>query len=264
MVVVPSHGFRHTLSELLPRLPKGGEPPFLISATKGIETETLARMSEVTAQEANAAGREVRFAVLTGPTFAVELAAGMPTAAVIAATDGEWAETLQRKLSSGKLRLYSATDVTGVEIGGASKNVIAIAAGVVAGLGLGHNTQAALLTRGLHEITRLVLVCGGRPRTMAGLAGMGDLVLTCTGGPSRNRRLGLALAAGSTPEEATEATPMVAEGVLNSLAVARLAHQKGVEMPITEQMVEVLHHGKSPLQAVEQLMNRQLRSEAEL
>lgn len=264
LVVVPSHVFRQTVRQLLPRLPASGEPPVLISATKGIETESLARMSEVTAEEAVAAGREVRFAVLTGPTFAVELVEGTPTAAVVASKEKELAETLQRQLSSRTFRLYSATDVVGVEIGGTTKNVIAIAAGVVAGLGLGHNTQAALLTRGLHEIVRLVLACGGRPRTMAGLAGMGDLVLTCTGGLSRNRQLGMALAAGKSREEISQSSPMVAEGVLNSLAVARLARRQGVEMPITEQMVEVIHHGKPPHRAVEELMNRELRSETEL
>lgn len=264
MVVVPSHGFRETVRQLLPHLPSSGEPPALVSATKGIETETLLRMSQVTAEEAAAAGREVRFAVLTGPSFAVELMQGTPTAAVLAAEEKRVAETLQRRLSTRTLRLYSATDVVGVELGGATKNVIAIAAGVVAGLGLGHNTQAALLTRGLHEIVRLVLACGGRPRTMAGLAGMGDLVLTCTGGLSRNRQLGMALAAGQTREEISKASPMVAEGVLNSLAVAQLAHREGVEMPITEQMVEVIHHGKSPQRAVQELMSRELRSETEL
>jgi glycerol-3-phosphate dehydrogenase (NAD(P)+) len=264
MVVVPSHGFRDTVRQLLPHLPAAGQPPVLVSATKGIETESLARMSEVTAEEAAKAHREVHFAVLTGPSFAIELAQGTPTAAVMASQDKELAETLQHELSSRTLRLYSTTDVVGVELGGTTKNVIAIAAGVVAGLGLGHNTQAALLTRGLHEIVRLVLACGGKPRTMAGLAGMGDLVLTCTGGLSRNRQLGMALAAGKSREEISQSSPMVAEGVLNSLAVARLAQRQGVEMPITEQMVEVIHHGKSPHLAVEELMNRELRSETEL
>ena len=262
MVVVPSHGFRHTVRRLLGHLDR--HPRILISATKGIEAESLARMSEVTGEEAAAAGCDLRFAALTGPTFAAELVAGSPTAAVVASEDKAVAEELQHRLSSSTFRLYSTTDVVGVELGGTSKNVIAIAAGVVTGLGLGHNTLAALLTRGLHEITRLGLAFGGDPRTFAGLAGMGDLVLTCTGGLSRNRRLGMELAAGRNREDVVRSTPMIAEGVRNSSAVALLAAQKNVEMPITEQMVQVLYHGRSPTAAVESLMTRELRSEPEL
>lgn len=264
LVVVPSHGFRQVVRRFLRRLPAGGEPKVLISATKGIETDTLARMSEVTFEEAVAADREVRFAVLAGPSFAVELAAEAPTAVVVASEEVELAEKLQRALSDRVLRLYSTTDVVGVELGSTSKNVIAIAAGLASGLELGHNAVAALLTRGLHEITRLGIVCGGRSRTLAGLAGMGDLVLTCTCDLSRNRRLGLALAAGRTLEEISASTPMIAEGVRGSLAVARIAARRGVEMPITEQMVEVLYNGKSPRRVVDELMTRELRSEAEL
>ncbi len=265
MVVVPSHGFRATLRRLMAELgPSHGSPPILISATKGVETETLQRMSEVTREEARAAGRTLGFAALTGPTFAAELVRRSPTAAVVASDDAGVAKKLQHRLSSSRFRLYSTSDVVGVELGGASKNVIAIAAGVVTGLGLGHNTLAALLTRGLHEITRLGLAYGGDSRTFAGLAGMGDLVLTCTGGLSRNRRLGMELAAGKDREDVARATPMVAEGVRNSLAIARLAAQKLVEMPITEKMVQVLYHGESPTAAVESLMTRELRSEAEL
>ncbi len=260
---IPSHGFRAVISQFLGLLPSDAQP-VIVSATKGIETETLARMSEVVFEEAVAAQRDVRFAVLGGPSFAAELAAGMPTAAVIAATDAKLAAFLRDTLSGSNLRLYSSTDVTGVELGGTSKNVIAIAAGVVAGLGLGSNTSAVLLTRGLHEITRLVRACGGRPRTMAGLAGMGDLVLTCTGGLSRNRQLGEKLAAGQTLESISGSTTMVAEGVRNSIAVARLAERHGVEMPITEQMVEVLHRGKPANRVIDDLMNRELKSEAEL
>ena len=152
----------------------------------------------------------------------------------------------------------------GVELGATSKNVVAIAAGTVSGLGFGHNTLAALITRGLHEITRLGVACGGQPRTFAGLAGLGDLVLTCTGGLSRNRRTGLELAAGRSLDEITAETPMVAEGILNSIAVARLAAERGVEMPITQQMVAVMHQGKDPRRAVEELMTRELKAESEL
>lgn len=264
VVVVPSHGFREVVRAYLGTLPDDGRPRVVVSATKGIETDSLARMSQVTAEEAERAGREVGFAVLTGPTFAAELVRDAPTVAVVASEDAGLAERLQHDLSSPTFRLYSSTDVVGVELGGTAKNVVAIAAGLVSGLEMGHNTVAALLTRGLHEVTRLGIACGGQPRTLSGLAGMGDLVLTCTGGLSRNRRLGMALAEGQSLEEITAATPMIAEGVRNSLAVARIAERQGVEMPIVEQMVEILHHGKSPRRAVADLMGRELRSEAEL
>lgn len=263
MVVVPSHGFREAVRSYLAAA-SGDRPKVIVSATKGIENDTLARMSEVTFEEALAADREVRFAVLSGPSFAVELAAGMPTLAVVASEENDLASGLREELSSRSFRLYSTTDVVGVELGGTTKNVIAIAAGLVSGLGLGSNTLAAVLTRGLHEVTRLGLACGGRSRTLAGLAGMGDLVLTCTGGLSRNRQLGMDLAAGKTLKEITESTPMVAEGLRSSKAVAEIARQVGVEMPITEEVVAILYHGKSPKKTVEDLMNRDLRSEAEL
>ena len=211
-----------------------------------------------------AADREVRYAVLSGPTFAVEMVAGSPTVSVVASEEEELATELREALSTRTLRLYSSTDVVGVELGAASKNVIAIAAGAVAGLELGHNTVAALMTRGLHEITRLGLAYGGRSRTLAGLAGMGDLVLTCTGPLSRNRTLGMKLASGKTLDEISAGTPMVAEGVRNSLAIARLAERRGVEMPITEQMVQFLYHGKPVREVVKDLMARELRAEAEL
>ncbi|MEM9557567.1 MAG: NAD(P)H-dependent glycerol-3-phosphate dehydrogenase [Acidobacteriota bacterium] len=264
LIVVPSHGFREVVRSLLARIPPSNEPVTLVSAAKGIETDTLARMSQVTFEEAVAADREVRFAVLAGPSFAAELARGTPTVAVVASEDSELAKELRHALASPTFRLYSTTDVVGVELGGTTKNVIAIAAGVIAGLELGHNTLAALLTRGLHEITRLGVACGGQSRTLAGLAGMGDLVLTCTGPLSRNRQLGVRLAEGDTLQEISGSTPMVAEGVRNSLAVARLAEKRGVEMPITEQMVQVLYHDKDSRQVIEDLMTRELRSEAEL
>ena len=264
LIVVPSHGFRDVARGFLRRLPTAGGPITVVSATKGIETDTLARMSEVIFEEAVAADRTVRYAVLSGPNFAAELVAGAPTSAVVASEEGDLATELREGLSTGSFRLYSSTDVAGVELGGASKNVIAVAAGVVTGLELGHNALAALMTRGLHEITRLGLAYGGMPRTFSGLAGMGDLVLTCTGPLSRNRRLGVELAAGKSAEEIASATSMVAEGFRNSRAIARLAERRGVEMPITEQMVEILYRGKAPRQAVKDLMARERRAEAEL
>lgn len=263
LVAAPSHGFREVLRHFL-RLHPDGRPLPLVSATKGIETETLARMSQVVFEEGMAADREIRFAVLSGPTFAAELARNVPSAAVIASEDSRFATEVRECLSTPLLRLYSSADVPGVELGGTTKNVIAIAAGTLSGIGLGHNTLAALITRGLHEITRLGIAYGGQPRTFAGLAGLGDLVLTCTGGLSRNRRIGLDLAAGRSVAEITGETHLVAEGVRNSIAVSRLAAQRGVEMPITQQMVAVLYHGKDPRRAVEELMTRELKSETEL
>lgn len=262
IVAVPSHGFRQVLREYLLQVDHGARA--VVSATKGIEPETLTRMSQVTFEEGMAADRELHFAVLSGPSFAAELAAGVATAAVIASEEQDLAETLRERLSSSTLRLYSSSDVVGVELGGTAKNVIAIAAGTVAGLNLGHNTLAALITRGLHEITRLGIAYGGQTRTFAGLAGLGDLVLTCTGGLSRNRATGVALAEGKTLQEIEAETQMVAEGVKNSVAVARLARQRGVDMPIVEQMVEILYEGKPPARALQDLMTRELKSEAEL
>lgn len=262
IVAVPSHGFRQVLREYLLQVDHGARA--VVSATKGIEPETLTRMSQVTFEEGMAADRELHFAVLSGPSFAAELAAGVATAAVIASEEQDLAETLRERLSSSTLRLYSSSDVVGVELGGTAKNVIAIAAGTVAGLNLGHNTLAALITRGLHEITRLGIAYGGQTRTFAGLAGLGDLVLTCTGGLSRNRATGVALAEGKTLQEIEAETQMVAEGVKNSVAVSRLARQRGVDMPIVEQMVEILYEGKPPARALQDLMTRELKSEAEL
>lgn len=264
LVAAPSHGFRDVLRQLLGQSHTDGRPLQLVSATKGIEPETLARMSEVSAEEGKAAGREVRFAVLSGPTFAAELARKVPSAAAIASEDAAFATEARECLSTPLFRLYSSADVIGVELCGTTKNVIAIAAGTLSGMGLGHNTLAALITRGLHEMTRLGVTLGGQPRTFAGLAGLGDLVLTCTGGLSRNRKIGLDLAAGRSVADITGETHMVAEGVRNSIAISTLAARHNIEMPITQQMVAVLYHGKDPRKAVEELMTRGLKSETEL
>ncbi len=260
LVVVPSHGFRAVVRELLAAAPSG-RPLQLLSCTKGVEPESLSRMSQVAAEEGEAAGREVRFAVLSGPSFAAELARGVPTAAVVASADGDLATAMRQALATRTFRLYSSQDVAGVELGGATKNVIAIAAGTVAGLGAGHNTLAALITRGLHEITRLGVAYGGQAHTFAGLAGLGDLVLTCTGGLSRNRATGMALAQGKSLAEITADTQMVAEGIRNSPAIARLAALRNVEMPITRAMVAVMYEGKDPRQALDELMTRELKAE---
>ena len=262
IVVVPSNGFRAAVEELLQARPAVSGELVLVSGTKGIEGETLARMSEVTFEEAVRAGRRVSFAALSGPSFAEEMAQGSPTAAVVASASPRVALALQEAMSRRNLRLYSTADVVGVELGGAIKNVIGIAAGVVSGLGLGHNTLAALVTRGLSEMSRLGVACGGRASTFSGLAGLGDLVLTCTGGLSRNRRTGEALARGGRLEEIQSAQPTVAEGVRNSRTVLALARRRGVEMPITEQMEQVLYHGKEPRRALEELMARELKAES--
>lgn len=262
LMVVPSHGYRQVANDLFAQFTSGREVA-VVSATKGIETESLSRMSEVTHEVAEARGVGVRFGVLSGPTFAAELVAGAPSAAVIASTDEAFAERLREGWSFDNLRLYSSTDVAGVEIGGSAKNVIAIAAGIVSGSGLGHNALAALITRGLHEITRLGVTCGGDARTLAGLAGLGDLVLTCTGDLSRNRQAGMRLARGRELGELT-AGAMVAEGLRNALSISRLARQLEVEMPIVEQVEAVIYEHRPVAEAVEELMGRERKREGQL
>jgi glycerol-3-phosphate dehydrogenase (NAD(P)+) len=214
-------------------------------------------MSEVAAEEAP--GHPV--AVLSGPSFALEVAHGQPTTVVVASAEPTVAEGVQRAVSSRTFRAYSSDDVVGVELGGALKNIIAIAAGILDGLGFGHNTAAALITRGLAEITRLAVARGARPDTLSGLAGLGDLVLTCTGELSRNRRLGQALGSGQELGPALAGLRMVAEGVRTTVAACALAEEAGVEMPIAEQMRAVLHEGRPPREAVEALMLRTLKRE---
>jgi glycerol-3-phosphate dehydrogenase (NAD(P)+) len=230
----------------------------IVSATKGIENETYKRMTEVAAEVIGGASAvPPRIAALSGPSFAKEVARGDPTAITVASTDAELAATVQREFSDGLFRIYTNDDVVGVELGGSLKNVIAIAAGVVEGLGLGHNSAAALITRGLAEITRLAVACGANRDTLAGLAGMGDLVLTCTGGLSRNRTVGVELGRGRKLSDImAEMHGMVAEGVLTTNAALGLAAQQGIEMPITEQIYAVLHEEKSPQDAIRELMSR--------
>jgi len=253
----------------------------IVSATKGIEEGSLLRMTEVIQQVlasdnkwsienktggapllADVAGSG-NVGALSGPSFAQEVARGDPTAITIASKDAALAQTIQREFSDASFRVYTNTDVVGVELGGALKNVVAIAAGICDGLGLGHNSAAALITRGLAEMTRLVVACGGRSETMAGLAGLGDLVLTCTGGLSRNRSVGVALGKGERlPDIIASMHGMVAEGVFTTTAAVGLAKARSVEMPITEQMHAILHEGKSPKDAIRELMSRSGKSEA--
>jgi glycerol-3-phosphate dehydrogenase (NAD(P)+) len=239
----------------------------IVSATKGIvtgggDTLTYQRVSEVIAAALHAHRLSLPCAVLSGPSFAQEVAEGQPTAMTIACLDTTLAARLQDELSGPALRLYTNDDVVGVELGGALKNVIAIATGIVGGLGLGHNSAAALITRGIAEITRLAVACGGRRETMAGLAGLGDLVLTCTGELSRNRRVGFELGKGHRLSDILNSMGgKVAEGVLTTRAALGLATAHGIEMPITTQVDTILHHGKSPREAVAELMRRPGRDE---
>jgi glycerol-3-phosphate dehydrogenase (NAD(P)+) len=256
-MVVPSHHYRRVLTDLSRFLQ---QPVHVISGTKGIENESLERMSEVTAEVLG--NRLAAFAVLSGPTFAVEVGRGDPTTAVIASSDVEFAQQTQHALSCGSFRLYHSTDVVGVELAGSLKNVIAIAAGVLEGLGLGANTNAALVTRGLHEITRLGVRLGGKPETFAGLAGMGDLVLTCTGALSRNRTVGVALGKGKKLGDILDERKFVAEGVKTAKSAYELAKKQSIEMPITVEMYRVLYEEESPREAIQRLMSRSLKAES--
>lgn len=239
-------------SWLVPGLP-------LVSTSKGIEIGTHRRTTQMMR---DVLGPEVPVAVLSGPTFAVEVARGLPAAAVVACSDGDVAARLQKGLASPTMRLYRSTDVVGIEISGAAKNVIAIAAGIVDGLKLGHNTRAALLTRALAEIRRLGTRLGGIPETFAGLAGVGDLILTATGDLSRNRRVGLALASGRSVEEALSSLEgQVAEGVPTAGAIVELARSVDVEMPISETVTSILSGTTAPREAVSRLMTRSLKEE---
>ena len=261
--VMPSHHSRRVFREMAPYL---REDMLFVSATKGIENETLLRMDEVIHDVVcESAGFVPRIGALSGPSFAREVAKGDPTAITIASKNRELACTVQREFSDPAFRVYTNDDIAGVELGGALKNVIAIAAGVCDGLNLGHNTIAALITRGLAEITRLAVACGGRPETMAGLAGMGDLVLTCTGGLSRNRTVGVELGRGKKLDDIIAGMHgMVAEGVLTTKAAVGLANRAGVEMPITDQMHANLNDGKPPRDAIRELMTRPSTSEVGL
>jgi glycerol-3-phosphate dehydrogenase (NAD(P)+) len=254
MGVMPSHYARYLYTKMLPFCDSSA---IFVSATKGIERGTLLRMSQVVAEVTGSP----RIAVLSGPTFAKEVARGEPAAVVVASREARVAEEVQAAFSGPTLRLYTNLDPVGVEVGAALKNVIAIGAGVCVGLGLGNNTLAALITRGLAEITRLAVAMGGEQKTLAGLAGLGDLVLTCSGNLSRNRHVGLELAKGLKIEEVTGSMAMVAEGVETCGAAVGLGAKFGVDLPIIQQMQAVLERGKAPKDALRDLMDRALKSE---
>ena len=262
--VMPSQHCRALFARIRPWMRPG---TLIVSATKGLEEGSLLRMTEVIAdafeKDKNEHGdADCPIGALSGPSFAQEVARGDPTAITIASQHEGLLRTVQQEFSDPSFRVYTNQDVIGVELGGALKNTIAIAAGICDGLGLGHNSVAALITRGLAEMTRLVTACGGRAETMAGLAGLGDLVLTCTGGLSRNRSVGVELGRGKKlPEIIAGMHGMVAEGVFTTTAAVGLAHARKVEMPITEQMHAILNHHKSPREAIQELMTRTGKSE---
>jgi len=257
ILAVPSHFARGVLEPMVPQVPLG---TMLVSATKGLEPGTMLRMSQVLGELAP--GRPV--AALSGPSFAREVALGKPTALVVASADASAALRLQERLTAPAFRLYTNRDLVGVEIGGALKNVMAIATGLSDGLGLGENARAALITRGLAEIGRLALALGGQATTLAGLAGLGDLVLTCTGTLSRNHRLGLAVAQGQTLAEAEASTPMVAEGVRTVTSARTLAGRVGVSMPLCDEVAAVLFESKPVREALASLLAREPRPEEEV
>jgi glycerol-3-phosphate dehydrogenase (NAD(P)+) len=254
---VPSHlvrGLYRQMAEFL------NERTIFVSATKGLENGTLLRVSEVIWQVLEPRFA-TRIAVLSGPTFAREVACSVPTALVVASEDAGVAETVQAAFSGPTFRLYTSADPTGVEVGGSIKNVVAIGSGVLHGMGMGHNATAALITRGLAEMTRLAVAMGGKPQTLAGLAGLGDLVLTCTGELSRNRTVGVELAHGRKLDEIVSSMKMVAEGIKTTNAAVDLARRYSVELPISEQMFQMLHFGISPREAIQRLMERSLKGE---
>jgi glycerol-3-phosphate dehydrogenase (NAD(P)+) len=257
--VIPSEFLRRTIARVDPYL---NADQVIVSATKGVEDSTFLRMTEVIFESLPQTGKKLPIGAFSGPSFALEVAQGQPTAVTVAFEDAGVATRIQHEFSSETLRLYSSTDVIGVELGGALKNVIAIAAGVAAGVGLGHNSTAALITRGIAEITRLAVACGGQRETLAGLSGVGDLVLTCTGSLSRNRTVGQALGQGrKLPEILDSLGGKVAEGVRTSRAALGLARKHEIEMPITEQMELILEEGKDPREAIRELMLRPGRGE---
>ena len=254
LAAVPSHGMRAVLRQAAPLVPRDA---IVVSAAKGIERDTLERMSHVIAQELG----DRRIVVLSGPSFAIEVARGLPTALVAASADRDAATYIQETLKGPTFRLYASDDVAGVEIGGALKNVIAIAAGVVDGLQLGHNAMAALITRGLVEISRLACAEGARRDTLSGLSGLGDLVLTCTGDLSRNRQVGIQLGRGRSLDDILSHMRMVAEGVRTTSAALSLGERRGIELPIAAQMAAVLDGRSTPRDAVDALMLRRQRAE---
>ena len=257
LMAVPSHVFRPTLKALKPHWPAQG---VLLSATKGMEMDSLLFMDGVTREELGAAAP---YAVVSGPSFAREVVEKQPTAVTLASRWREWAQYLQKLLSAPYFRVYTSHDVTGVELGGALKNTFAIGTGILAGMGLGDNPRAAVITRGLAEMTRLGTRLGANPITLTGLAGLGDLVLTCTGAQSRNFQVGVRLGQGEALPQILAGMAMVAEGVKTSRAIHHLAERLGVDMPIVSAVYKILYEGMAPREAIKKLMARELKDELE-
>jgi len=260
LMVIPSHIFRSVFQQIVPLL---GKESIVVSATKGIENESLMTMSQVMEDELQKSGIKAEIGVLTGPSFAKEVAAGIPTAVTVAARKKELAARIQDIFFTERFRVYASTDLIGQELGAALKNIVAIAAGISDGLGYGTNTRAALITRGLAEITRLGVKMGANPLTFSGLGGIGDLVLTCTGDLSRNRTVGLKLGQGKKLQTILAEMEMVAEGVKTTKSAWKLARREGVDMPILEQIYKVLYEDKPCQQAVISLLNRDQKEEME-
>ncbi|MBI5557000.1 MAG: NAD(P)H-dependent glycerol-3-phosphate dehydrogenase [Deltaproteobacteria bacterium] len=260
LMVVPSHVYRSVFQSLIPFL---GEKCVIVSATKGIENESLMTMSQIMHDVLGKSGKAAKIGVLTGPSFAKEVAAGIPTAVTVAAKTKKQAALIQDIFFTERFRVYTSTDVIGQELGAALKNIVAIAAGICDGLGYGTNTRAALITRGLAEITRLGVKMGANPLTFSGLGGLGDLVLTCTGDLSRNRTVGLKLGQGKKLQAVLAEMEMVAEGVKTTQSAWKLARREGVDMPILEQIHEVLYHDKPCQEAVMSLLTRDQKEEME-
>lgn len=258
IIAVPSHHFRKVVGYFVPFI---RNDITAISATKGIEENTLMRMSEILMQEIKERYLK-NVAVLSGPTFAREIASGLPAAAVIGCVCLDTAKKMQTIINTSNFRIYSNNDIIGVESGGALKNVIAIATGISDGLSLGANARAALITRGLTEISRLAIRMGANPVTLSGLAGLGDLVLTCTSSLSRNYTLGFEISSGKSIEEIMSKRRSVAEGVRTSRSAVQLARKNGIEMPISQEVEQILFYGKKPSEALKSLLSRQLRDES--
>jgi glycerol-3-phosphate dehydrogenase (NAD(P)+) len=257
LCVVPSHTAREVMASAAPYL---SPQAIVLCCTKGLEEGSSKTMGEVLGEIFGETQKQ-RHAFLSGPSFAIEVARGLPAAVTVAARLEDIARDIQETLSTQNFRVYTSTDIIGVQMGGVIKNIIAIAAGISDGLNLGHNARAALVTRGLVEMTRLAVRMGAEPMTLAGLPGLGDLVLTCAGDLSRNRKVGLQIAEGKSAQEISRETRMVAEGVRNTRSVYRLAKRLGVETPIVEQMYKVIYESKRPADAVRDLMQRSLKSE---
>ncbi|MGO9578214.1 MAG: NAD(P)H-dependent glycerol-3-phosphate dehydrogenase [Desulfobaccales bacterium] len=257
LMVVPSHGFRQSLRDLLPHCPPGAA---LLSATKGMEVDSLLTMEGVVREEM---GAEIPYAVLAGPSFAREVAQKQPTAVTVASRQREIAHSIQRIFSAPHFRVYTSHDITGVELGGALKNIFAIGTGILSGMGLGDNPRAALITRALAEMVRLGARLGANPMTLTGLAGLGDLILTCTGSQSRNFQVGVKLGQGVPLDQILTGMAMVAEGVKTSRAVHLLATRLGVEMPIVTATYKILYENLAPKEAIKKLMARELKDEME-